>query len=674
MQKEMLPGFLLTIEDNQSFTETSTKLKNVYAIYGIIPPLMKVEDDEGNIDEVYIEPNKPLLITNPDEAIKTLEISNLSLTREIKNLIKLIPNGSTIALIRIVKRDGEEPNPNSLYDIYEALDFAFENTENFPIKEIIVAGMSLDESVSLNSKEIEYTPTEYDKKHLDILPLFGELRNSNDGKEFLINKKFEVGLEMERVAESLTEAKDGIFNSFKFTVNGKTAQFVNVDVENALQDATVVATVTYTGDDGTKTASINKTTTTLPVTLTKDVSSLKLKITKPFKLKVDEETTMLIEAGELNTRILKPEGEENKIVSNVIVNKLPDGADILYRILKHNHIITSTQNPCKTFLSPKPPVNSSAKAREEYVNRCISLYEKVRERLSTVVNGRKIDLGMFLSVPVGVNMFDNIGGITGYAQNRISTIERNKIITKKPTTSFEKGDIVEVYTHDKLDQITFQAKVQSVAVSAVNTTEIVLDQNIPSNLSSSSTPKYIMNVNNKDFAGTYLARQWSNVCNAVGVNRSPAGVAFAGECQLKFSEKELQALDSCKFCTLQQEHGQTIGSVSRSQLMTGTTSQFQKIENLQTIYELVEGSKEIAMKYKGERIDDNTDLALIKTNIEDSVFKPAVGKFITSGYDLQLSLKYLVNPNKQKEKALRIDFAVKEIDTLGLLRMSARLF
>ena len=674
MSKEMLPGFLLTIEDNQSFAQASTELKDVYVIYGLIPAMMKSEDEEGNIDEVYIEPNKPLLITKPDEAIKTLELSNIALTREVKNLISLIPNGSTIALVRIVKRDGEEPNPNSLYEMYEALDFAFENTENFPMKEIIVAGISLDDAVALKAKEPEIMKTVNYSENVDLLPLVGELTNANGGKEFLTPRKFSLSLEMERVNESLEETQDGIYNSFKFKVNDAVAKFIDEEYDGALEDATVVATIQYDGVAGSKTATIQSTNTKLPVTLTKQDASLELKITKPFKLKVDDETVIEIKAVTLDTKILKPVAEENLKVSEVKVTRLSDNADILYRILRHNATITSTQNNCMTFLSPEPPKNNSAKAREEYVNRCLGLYNKVRDRAPTVINGKKMDLGMFLTSPVGVNMIDGIGGITGYPQNRISTIDDKKIITKKPTTSFEKGDVVEVYTHDKLDQITFQAKVESVAVSAVNTTEITLDKSVPSELTSSVTPKYIMNVNNKDFKGTYLARQWSNVCNEVGVKRSPAGITFAGECQLKFSEKELQALDSCKFCTIQQEHGQTVGSVSRSQLMTSTTSQFQKIETLKTIYELVNGSKTIAFKYKGERIDDGTDLALIKTEIEDSVFKPAVGVFITGGYELSLKLKQLKNPNGLKEKALEIDFTVKEIETLSLIRMTARLF
>ena len=85
-----------------------------------------------------------------------------------------------------------------------------------------------------------------------------------------------------------------------------------------------------------------------------------------------------------------------------------------------------------------------------------------------------------------------------------------------------------------------------------------------------------MNINNKDFKGNYLARQYSNICREAGVERSPAGLIFPGECQLKFSEKQLQLLDSLKFCVLQQEQAQTVGSVSRSQLMTSYDNVFQK--------------------------------------------------------------------------------------------------
>lgn len=675
-QNTMLPGFELVIEDNQTAAENTEALSDVYLIYAILPELMKSEDSEGNIDEVYIEPNKPLVISDSNEAINTLNLSDIVLTREVRNIISLIPSGSSIALVRLAKRDGESPNQESLIEMYEALDFAFENTENFPAKEIIVAGMSLDDAVALNPKEIEKKKvTGVYNEALDFIELVSNVTNATGTGEILKPRDIELALELTRVNESLTEA-EGIYNAFTFQVNEETAKAVIMDGQDeTLVDATVIAEMEYTGDEGSKVASISKVTTKLPVELTKQDNSLTLEIKEEIKIKADDETVVVLSPGTIVTGVLKPTADEGSVLSMVAIKKAADNSDILTRMMQHNATITATQNNCMTFLSPKPPKNNSPKAREEYVERCLNLQTKVRERLSTVnSSGQKVDLGMFLTVPVGVNMVDGIGGITGYAQARISTVSGATIITKKTTTAFEVGDVVEVYTHKKLEQMTMQAKVVSVAVSAINTTEIVLDTEVPEEITTSTTPKYIMNVNNKDFNGTYLSRQWSNICEQAGVTRSPSGLVFNGECQMRFSEKELLSLDAKKYCTIQQEQGKTTGSVSRSQLMTSTTSQFQKIETLKTIYDLVAKSKAVAIQYKGQRIDDGTDLALIKTEIEDTAFKPAVGVYITSGYELNLKLGNLTNPNGQKEKTLYIDFKVKEIETLALIRMNAKLF
>lgn len=62
---------------------------------------------------------------------------------------------------------------------------------------------------------------------------------------------------------------------------------------------------------------------------------------------------------------------------------------------------------------------------------------------------------------------------------------------------------------------------------------------------------------------------------------------------------------------------------------------------MKVAYTIIEGAKDIAMKYKGQRIDDGVDLALIRTEIEDGVFKPAVGRYITPTYEIKLQLKKL---------------------------------
>ena len=153
-----LPGFLLTIEDNPSVSETVKAASDVITIFAIMPDTFKYEDEEGNIYDKYIEPNKPMLIVSKDEALKTLELSGINITREVKNIISLTPADTNVAICKIVKRNGENPDKNNLMDMYEALDFAFEETENYPVRQVVLADISFDKSLANkpNEKTVEY--------------------------------------------------------------------------------------------------------------------------------------------------------------------------------------------------------------------------------------------------------------------------------------------------------------------------------------------------------------------------------------------------------------------------------------------------------------------------------------------------------------------------------------
>ena len=48
-----LPGFLLTIEDNPSVSETVKAASDVITIFAIMPDTFKYEDEEGNRHQLY---------------------------------------------------------------------------------------------------------------------------------------------------------------------------------------------------------------------------------------------------------------------------------------------------------------------------------------------------------------------------------------------------------------------------------------------------------------------------------------------------------------------------------------------------------------------------------------------------------------------------------------------
>ena len=540
--------------------------------------------------------------------------------------------------------------------------------ENFQTREIILAGISLDNAVALDPnkvqvKEIKNSFEEFDKVIKGVFPY-----NTTAG--ITVDKKFDLEIKGTKSANSSGETDDGVHDTFEIKINGQTAKVIT---EDGSKDFKFNAELTYIGVTGSKTYTINSQSEELKDYIELKVESGKLiaEIKKDMMLKLDDETIVRLKDGKFNVK--SDERTKTEVISEYNIVKLSDDASILRRTLIHNLKITTTQNPCYTFLSPIPPKSLSKKDIEAYVERCQTLKEKIREQSTITDNkGKKIDLGKFLSVPVGVNQYDGLGGLSGFPQAKIATINNDKVITKKATTSFAIGDKVEVYTHNKLDVLIHSTTVKKVVINDTNSVEITLNEPVPSEISTGLNPKYIMNINNKDFNGNYLARQYSNICREAGVDRSPAGLIFPGECQLKFSDKQLQLLDSLKFCVLQQEQAQSVGSISRSQLMTSYDNVFQKIDTLNVVYKLIQDSKDILMPYKGKRINEGTELALIKTELEDTVFKPAVNEFIMPNYNVNLIRGRLTQPNGVKERTMFMDFSITEIETLQNIRMNVK--
>lgn len=682
---QTLPGFLLTIEDNAPVAENIAAVKDVTVIFGVLPETMKYVDMEGNTQEKFIEPNKPLLITSSDEAIKTLELSNVVLTREIKNMIKLMPTGTSLALCRLVLRNGDTPNLESDAQLFESLDFAFESTENYPIKEIYCAGLSLDKAVRIKGGFFDSKTNaiykQIDKE--DLEDMFVNIKNMNGTDSLTLSKKAEIDLVIERSEESILIPSDkGVFDKYSFMINGEIAKVVidKADGTQSLEDATIKFTLDYSDPEKPIVTKFDAPKCIKPkFEILEDLNTsskyIKLAIGGTLNIAIDEET--YVETNHSATLEIKElgYGKTSPLTFATVVQKTEANADLLVRILKHCFTITSTMNNCLVFLSPEQPLNSSPSEIQKYVDKCNKMYSDIRDRVSTTVNGKKVDLGMFLNCVAGINKIDGIGGLYGFPQSAIAAVAgKDTIVTQRATSSFEVGDIVEIYTHKKLEIVTCKAKVVSVTISGTNATEIVIDKAIPDEVIKSVMPKYIMNVNNKDFNGNYMAIQHSNICKQAGMKRSPAGLSWPGECQVSFSTKQKDSMAGNKYSVLVQKVGTTQGELDRAQLMTGVMSQFQDWENIATIYKLVDGAKVIANKYKGARISDGTDLSLIKKEIEDSVFKPAINVFITPAYDLRLTTKKIIAPNGKREKALFVDFGVYEIETLKLIRMAARLY
>ena len=672
MAIKTIPGFNLAIEDNTTSTVTLPAVKNVYVLYGLMPDTLTYEDEEGATYQKYIEPNKPMLVASVSDAITTLETSDVALTREMRNTLKLLPSGVNIALVKVVRRDGENPDPENLHEMYEAFDFAFEMTENYPIKAIIPLGISMNDKFANEAKVTILTPADF------VLPATKLSHKYAEGISTVSEPSTkELKMILKRDDEGATFAT-GVYNVLTFEVDGEQAQTINGAnaVYRVPVDYAVPATPVYQAPLATDGVTVTIADDGAAETVLTASGVIKIALDAESYIEVDLTTafTVALTANGIDA------GDEAVIEAPVKVNRVIAGADPVVRALEHNFVITSTVNNCMTFIGFEPPKNVSPKALDEYVTTVSELASAQRTNLVQLKDGKKVDLGMFLSVVAGAHQMAGVGGITGFPQSGITTYEVDEatgntvVVASKLTTSFKVGDIVEVYAYKKLDIVSVKATVVATGVSAVSTTAITLDKVVPDEIQAIATPQYIMNINNKDNKGTYLAAMWAGIIEQVGVTRSPAKLTFDGTSQIAFSSKQLTKLKAAKVCAVEQRKGTTQGYAQDSFLLTGSTSKFQRIENLMTIYDIVDNAKEVASKYEGKRISEGADTGLIKKEIEDLAFAPRVDVSIEAGYDLTLKFITITTEDGTKKKALLIDFGVTEIETLMYIRMVARLY
>jgi len=276
---------------------------------------MKSTDEFGDIEETYIEPNNPIIISSAEDAIETLETTNLVMTREVRNIIRLIPSGSNIALVRIVKRNGDTPDLNSLADMYEALDYAFEATENLASREIIVAGLSLDDMLALDPNKVQVK--ELKDQFKDFQELVKSVSAYNSTLGITVDKKFDLSIKGTKSTVSTGEATDGVHDTFEVLINDETAKLIT---EDGVKDFKFGADVSYSGVAGSKTLAVTNQTGDLStyVSISVDNNELKIDVLKELMVKVDNDTVVRIKEGSFK---VKPEHKTKTEVLEKLMKK-----------------------------------------------------------------------------------------------------------------------------------------------------------------------------------------------------------------------------------------------------------------------------------------------------------------------------------------------------------------
>ena len=170
-----VPGFYAVIEDYQLNTlETAQSLKeDAIIFFGDLPDFVYVPDEKSTdvnaVKRVRITPNTVLPVTNVADLVRSLtgeNILNGILTQEQKdellckdmiNVIKMsesLASEGRLALVKIVKRDGNRPDVNNKFEVYQALENAYEKLGNIKASQIVPIGIAGDDDfVSGEEKE-----------------------------------------------------------------------------------------------------------------------------------------------------------------------------------------------------------------------------------------------------------------------------------------------------------------------------------------------------------------------------------------------------------------------------------------------------------------------------------------------------------------------------------------
>ena len=175
MNLHTVPGFYAEIEDYQlNTTETVNALKeNAILFFGDLPDFVYLPDETSSdvnaVKRIRIPANTVIPVTNTAELVKVLNGQNILngiLTQEqinelhckdMINVIKMSEQAALrgeIAVVKIVKRDGTRPDINNKFEVYQALENAYEKLGSVKASQIVPIGISGDEDfVSSDDKK-----------------------------------------------------------------------------------------------------------------------------------------------------------------------------------------------------------------------------------------------------------------------------------------------------------------------------------------------------------------------------------------------------------------------------------------------------------------------------------------------------------------------------------------
>ena len=714
-----IPGVKTTFLDYQAQKAAIASVGSVVVILGDMPDTYKESDGTASgYKEKPFPANNPMLVSDAAKMSDILTganiINGVSRSNDIANVMQMLDLSQPTGFCKIVMRNGLRPNLLSLHEKYQAIEHALENLANYPVSRIVVIGAAFDEGFEeLPNFEYFYLTGAGESTlksfiKMDSFKGFGYKVKAEDGSfvskdPILVKGKVNindftltVGTK-ETIIPTTTNLTDaevtidaGAFLmvipagttavDFEATVNPVFYNMKEVEIYNATISGENTITVDkinkelkVTIAEGDENYTAN-TSGTLNFEFKKDV----VDATKGYVFIEDSQQNVMVNGVLTNTITLtdgknteemfievnglkitfKPGIEflDTATVNGIVINYVPSGADIVYRVGDFCNEMTANLTECRSTFGVLPPKNESPKEINKQYKRLVSLAKANRGFVKTIDAENKRDLGIFVDVVVGAVKVNNIGGITNFAEAEIKTINGISLKVEK-NQLFSKGDIANIYAYYRQDIFNEEVEIAGVDNnSSDDYTLLTLSKPISNTKLLNSNSLKIEVINDKDNKGTYLAALYANVVGNYGIDSSYIKATVPGSAEISYTREQMIKLISLGYTVINKSSTSTLPEIVDTPTMARNDSDFTDQSTRDLMFYILSQLRNIAKGYKGERFAEASKKALFESSLK-TVFEKQYGKTITS-FDLSVDYDYLATTRQ-----IFIEFSVTEAKT-----------
>lgn len=155
----VIPGLQAEIIDFQIQSDPITNPGEIVVLLCDLPDQVTIADPDNSDETITlaVPANVPLLI-NGTTALKDLILGSELVQGldtligndrhlDIVNVLPMLSSELPLAVCKIVRRNGERPDTSVKKEVYEALEVAYENLENYPAGFIVPLGVSIEDVV-----------------------------------------------------------------------------------------------------------------------------------------------------------------------------------------------------------------------------------------------------------------------------------------------------------------------------------------------------------------------------------------------------------------------------------------------------------------------------------------------------------------------------------------------